>query len=166
MRPYEHLSGDPGRVLIIGAGNGNDVAVALSEGATSVDAVESPLVPRNPYVAFMLEQFGRPKRNAAVQCDCERDANPSVLQVMSLANHPRLLQKIADPAGRAAKVAKVAPGDDARVEELYLAVLGRRPDEAERAACRKYLAAAASVDKGLQGIMWSLLNTREFVLQH
>jgi spermidine synthase len=40
VRPYEHLLGDPGRVLIIGAGNGNDVAVALSEGATSVDAVE------------------------------------------------------------------------------------------------------------------------------
>jgi hypothetical protein len=40
VRPYEHLTGEPGRVLIIGAGNGNDVAVALSEGATSVDAVE------------------------------------------------------------------------------------------------------------------------------
>ncbi|HSL11942.1 MAG TPA: spermidine synthase [Actinomycetota bacterium] len=40
VRPYEHLQREPGRVLIIGAGNGNDVAVALSEGATSVDAVE------------------------------------------------------------------------------------------------------------------------------
>jgi hypothetical protein len=40
VRPYEHLTADPGRVLIIGAGNGNDVAVALDEGATSVDAVE------------------------------------------------------------------------------------------------------------------------------
>ena len=38
--PYRHVDGPPGDVLIIGAGTGNDVAVALDEGATSVDAVE------------------------------------------------------------------------------------------------------------------------------
>lgn len=38
---YERFTGDsPGSVLIIGAGSGNDVAVALVRGATSVDAVE------------------------------------------------------------------------------------------------------------------------------
>ena len=39
--PYEHL-GDrgPGRMLIVGAGNGNDVAVALAAGAEHIDAVE------------------------------------------------------------------------------------------------------------------------------
>lgn len=40
-QPYEFLGGrPPGRVLIIGAGSGNDVAVALSKGAAEVDAVE------------------------------------------------------------------------------------------------------------------------------
>ncbi len=39
--PYDRLgSGAPGRVLVVGAGTGNDVAVALSKGAASVDAVE------------------------------------------------------------------------------------------------------------------------------
>ena len=39
--PYRHLrSRTPGDVLIVGAGNGNDAAVALSEGAKHVDAVE------------------------------------------------------------------------------------------------------------------------------
>ena len=38
---YERFSADsPGEVLIIGAGSGNDVAVALARGATAVDAVE------------------------------------------------------------------------------------------------------------------------------
>ena len=38
---YERFTGgEPGDVLIIGAGSGNDVAVALARGATSVDAVE------------------------------------------------------------------------------------------------------------------------------
>jgi SAM-dependent methyltransferase len=39
--PFERLArADPGRVLVVGAGTGSDVAVALSLGATSVDAVE------------------------------------------------------------------------------------------------------------------------------
>jgi hypothetical protein len=39
--PYKHLgTRGPGRVLIVGAGNGNDVAVALAQGAEHIDAVE------------------------------------------------------------------------------------------------------------------------------
>ncbi len=39
--PYHRLvDGSPGRVLVVGAGTGTDVALALSRGATSVDAVE------------------------------------------------------------------------------------------------------------------------------
>jgi SAM-dependent methyltransferase len=38
--PYERTVGEPGDVLVIGAGTGTDVAVALARGATSVDAVE------------------------------------------------------------------------------------------------------------------------------
>ena len=38
---YERFTADsPGEVLIIGAGSGNDIAVALARGATAVDAVE------------------------------------------------------------------------------------------------------------------------------
>lgn len=39
--PYERMRGNPLRdVLIIGAGNGSDVAIALAEGAKHIDAVE------------------------------------------------------------------------------------------------------------------------------
>lgn len=38
--PYRLLNRPPGRVLVLGAGTGNDVSVALDEGATRVDAVE------------------------------------------------------------------------------------------------------------------------------
>ena len=56
--PYTHLVRPPGNVLIVGAGNGNDVALALAEGADHVDAVEidprlqlagSELHPARPY---------------------------------------------------------------------------------------------------------------------
>ena len=44
--PYR-LVPNPGRVLVVGAGTGNDVAAALRHGATHVDAVEiDPLITR------------------------------------------------------------------------------------------------------------------------
>jgi hypothetical protein len=38
--PYERIRSTPRDVLIVGAGTGTDVAIALSEGATLIDAVE------------------------------------------------------------------------------------------------------------------------------
>jgi hypothetical protein len=132
----------------------------------SMKAVEIPFPPRNVFVNHMLEQFGRPQRNSGVQCDCERDSSGSVLQVLSFANHPHVWQKIADDKGLAARIAKEIPEDAARVEELFLNVLSRPPSAAEREACLRYMKDSPSPAKGLQGILWSLLNTREFVLQH
>jgi hypothetical protein len=128
--------------------------------------VEIPYMPRNSFVTFMLEQFGRPKRNSAIQCDCERDSNASILQVMSFANHPHVWQKIADTSGRVAKISKLETTVSDRIDAVFLSSLSRFPTDDERAACVKYLIDAESPEKGLQGVMWSLLNTREFLLQH
>ncbi len=50
--PYERAPGNPlNNVMVIGAGNGNDVAVALKRGAKSVDAVEI-----DPRIAEIGEQ--------------------------------------------------------------------------------------------------------------
>lgn len=132
----------------------------------TMKTVEIPYMPKNGFITFMLEQLGRPQRNSAVQCDCERDANASVLQVLSFANHPRVWEKIASDKGQAARIIKEIADDNARVEEVFLSTLCRLPTDAERQACLKYLKESESPAKGLQGIMWSLLNTREFLLQH
>ena len=58
LSPYRLLARPPGRVLVLGAGTGNDVAAALAMGAEHVDAVEidpdilemgRALHPSNPY---------------------------------------------------------------------------------------------------------------------
>ncbi len=128
--------------------------------------IEIPYRPRNGFVNFMLDQFGRPPRNSAVQCDCERGGDPSVLQVLTLASHPHVQEKIASPEGHAARLAKDVVERDKQIEELYLLTLSRPPDDDERAACTAYIEQSESPEKGLQGVMWSLFNTREFVLQH
>jgi hypothetical protein len=129
-------------------------------------AVEIPYTPKNPFVAFLLEQFGRPERNSASQCDCERDTNASVLQVLSLANHPRLRQKIADDKGRVARIVAEQAKDADRIEAVFLWTLCRPPTDEEKQACLRYLGESPSPTEGLRGVMWSLVNTREFLLQH
>lgn len=132
----------------------------------AMTAVQAPFAPQNRFVAFVLETYGRPQRNAAVQCDCERDGSGSIFQVLTLANHPRVWEKINDPAGRVSQLLK-SDGDPGNlIEELYLATVSRLPTELERSACLKFLADSASPQHDLYNILWSLINTREFLLQH
>jgi hypothetical protein len=131
-----------------------------------VPFVHAPSVPRNAFVLFMLEQFGRPARSPTAQCDCERDSSASVLQALGFANHPRVLEKIADGNGQVARIAKTHATDERRLEEIYLVTLSRLPLPEERRACLKHLRESETPTKGMQGILWSLLNTREFIVQH
>jgi hypothetical protein len=147
-------------------GVGEDMEMKFYHWRPDWKTVEIPYAPKNAFVTFMLEQFGRPQRNSGVQCDCERDSNASVLQVLSLANHPRIRQKIADDKGHVARILKAHTDDGRRLDEIFLVALCRLPSDAERQACASYIRESASPAEGYRGVMWSLLNTREFLLQH
>lgn len=132
----------------------------------TMTTVQAPFAPQNRFVTFMMETYGRPQRNAAVQCDCEREGDASVFQVLTLANHPRVWEKIKDPAGRVARLAKSESDDASRIDDLFLATVSRLPATDEREACQAFVASADSPEHGLQNVLWSLINTREFLLQH
>ena len=132
----------------------------------TMTTVQVPFLPQNKFVTFVLETYGRPQRNAAVQCDCERDGSGSIFHVLLLTNHPRVWEKIRDPAGRAGKLLKASGDDGIKIDELYLATVSRLPTELERDECLKFLATSESPENGLQNILWCLINTREFLLQH
>ena len=76
-----------------------------------------------------LELLGRPPRESA--CECERSSGLQLGPVLSLLTGPVLNDAIKDPSNRIAKVV-AANADDAKVvEELYLAILNRRPTAKE-----------------------------------
>jgi hypothetical protein len=59
--------------------------------------------------------------------------------------------------------------DDAKLaEELYLTVFARPPTEAERKTAVEYLSQAASGDRRARAedLVWSMLNSLEFVFNH
>jgi len=51
------------------------------------------------------------------------------------------------------------------IEDLYWAALTRAPTEAERDAMARHVAAAKDRRKGLEDVLWALMNAKEFVLR-
>lgn len=147
-------------------GTRDDLDMKYYHWPENLKTVEVPYMPKNGFVVFVLEQFGRSERNSSVQCDCQRQSEASLLQVLSLANHPQIWKKISDPNGRVAKLMKEVAEPSQRVESLYLSTLNRVPTKEESEVCLTYLQNAESPEKGLQAVLWSLLNTKEFLLQH
>lgn len=112
-----------------------------------------------------MDAFGRP--NSSAECPCERDAKPSVVQALHLMNSTTLHEMLTNKTGRVERLAKsdMTPGQV--VEELYLASFSRLPEADEMAIARKAIGEdPASRRAGIEDVLWSLLNSAEFVFNH
>lgn len=116
------------------------------------------------FPSTFLTTFGRPLRNNA--CDCARGANPDLSQALHLVNSTTLHQKVIGDGGRIATLLKANKPEPEILEELYLATLSRRPHSDELTAIDELLRDAPSRPEGLQDLLWTLLNSSEFVFNH
>jgi hypothetical protein len=67
----------------------------------------------------------------------------------------------------ASPAAEPAPADVARiVRQAYLRTLSRPPTEAEASRATSYFSETASVREAARDLLWALLNTKEFVVNH
>ena len=64
-----------------------------------------------------MKIFDKPQRTQT--CDCERSSSPNLSQALFLYNDDALTSKIANPAGRLAKLLKQLPDDNQVLDELY-----------------------------------------------
>jgi ferric-dicitrate binding protein FerR (iron transport regulator) len=64
------------------------------------------------------------------------------------------------------KLIRSAVGREGAVETLYLVALSRRPSPAEVKRMTDYLARRKDTGEGYRGVLWILLNSSEFVLNH
>jgi hypothetical protein len=55
---------------------------------------------------------------------------------------------------------------DKYIREAHLRTFGRPPTDSESANARDYLAQADDPVAGLRDLLWALLNSREFLLNH
>jgi len=119
--------------------------------------------PRGEAAAF-LDAFGKPRRE--VVCECERTSDGSMGQALMLINGQEINTKISAPVGRVAELVRRRVPEPQAVEELYLATLSRRPNPGEVEDAVVLLRSSKSVSEGLEDLMWSLLNSREFLFNH
>lgn len=114
--------------------------------------------------SVFLDTFGRPNPNQ--DPPCERTSDTTVTQTLHLMNAPQLHSRVVSDEGRAAKLAKSDLPVDAIVEELYLLVYSRLPDEAEREIGRQLFAEPEMTRRrATEDLMWALLNTPEFMFK-
>jgi hypothetical protein len=116
---------------------------------------------------FRYLVFGRQVRRTNVQCDCEQGRDLALPQLLFMANHEEIRRKITADDGRVALLARNDKlTNEQRIEELFLAALGRPPSVDELKAALEYLPASPTLRKGLEDVLWSLVNTREFQLNY
>jgi Protein of unknown function (DUF1549)/Protein of unknown function (DUF1553) len=111
-----------------------------------------------------LMSFSKPVRD--VICECAREDDPALPQVLHLLNNADVLAKVKSSGGRVAGWLKVGKDDAWIVEHIYLATLSRRPTKHEAELVAKYLAGVKDRAAGLQDVQHALLNLNEFLLRH
>ncbi len=114
---------------------------------------------------YFLKLFGRPLRETA--CECERNAEASVAQVLHLMNSPEIQAKLSYSGGAVRRMEREFADNGALAEELYLNFYSRYPTDAERSAAVEYLAkSAGNRRQAAEDLAWSMLNSLEFVFNH
>ncbi len=100
-------------------------------------------------------------------CECERDNGSNMLQALHFINGKTILGRVQNPAARPSQLVKQKLGDKELVTELYLWSLARHPSDKELQVSRDFLRTHAERRvEAVQDLMWSLLNTRDFLLNH
>ncbi|MFM8282499.1 MAG: DUF1549 domain-containing protein [Planctomycetaceae bacterium] len=134
--------------------------------AGTLAGTRSVQLPDPNFNNYFLTVFGRPNGDSA--CECERVSEANLAQSIHLINSSDILGKLGGADGRAAKLAGDASRDDAaKIDELYRVAFSRPPSAEERALVEQYLAAHAdNRPAAFEDVIWSLLNTKEFLFNH
>ncbi|MEO1999378.1 MAG: DUF1553 domain-containing protein, partial [Planctomycetaceae bacterium] len=111
-----------------------------------------------------LQAFTRPIRDVA--CDCARETEPSLNQVMHLMNNPSILARLDHPESHLGRMLQQDLPSPRIIERLYLATLNRRPTVAELQLIQRHLAEAASRERGMRDLQHALINSNEFLFRH
>ena len=153
-------------VDVLNSALGVEETFAAADGAppgTKVVEVGSSRI-ASPNLAYALRIFGRPPRTTA--CDCERAAEPALPQTLFRMTDASILAKLNDPKGRVAALGRSQLPDEELADELFLATLSRFPRPDEKAETVKHLREAKSRPAAVTDLVWALVNTREFILNH
>ena len=115
--------------------------------------------------SYFLKTFGRNPRE--ITCECERSAEPSMVQVLHLSNGETLNPKLADQQNLVARLIADGTDDTGVITSLFTAALCREPTDGE---LKKLLVVVNEYGDdratALQDVAWSILTSGEFTFNH
>ena len=117
---------------------------------------------KNPF----LKTFGRNARD--ITCECERSNQPSLVQVLHLANGSTINDKLAAKESRVTQLLATDPTPERIVDEAWIGCLSRLPTDAEKKPLVELLAAVPAEEKraAVEDLWWSLMTSREVLFRH
>lgn len=143
---------------------------------TFARALERPLSAEQ-LLRSLQRATGTPTEGSAVEAD-ERafvaafpdlmpdTYNPTLQQALFLTNSP-LVDRLLKPAtGNATQTIATLPTPAARVREAFARVYARLPDPQEQKQCEAFLATSPTPERGVQSLLWALVTSAEFLVNH
>ena len=97
--------------------------------------------------SYFLKTFGRPER--IITCECERSAEPSMVQVLHIMNGGTLNNKLSAADNRLSQLLAAKTPSNKLVDEAYLTALSRYPTAVEKKSILAILADADAKDSQL-----------------
>jgi hypothetical protein len=147
-------------VLNCALGTSEDFGPDVPRGIKAIEVAPNRLN-QNTTAALAFRVFGRPQR--LTTCECERSPEPALPQTLFLMTETAVLRKI--ETGRLPQLLQSNKSDAEIVEELFLATLCRYPTEREKSEALAHVAKRGR-QSAFSDLLWALVNSREFVLNH
>ena len=115
-----------------------------------------------------MKVFGKPDRS--INCDCERVNEPTLLQAIFTQNDPLLRMRLAD-SGWMIEIEDAGDAGESLdrrilIEQVWLRTVGRMPTDADHARAKKHLSQSPTLTEGIVDLLWAMMNSKEFLLNH
>jgi hypothetical protein len=128
------------------------------------DVKKAILLPNEKARSEFLEIFGRSER--ITSCECETSLAPNLSQVLYLLNSEELQRKLTDKARIVVELANPEKTAGEVVEALYFRTFSRPPNPEEFQDAVKLLESALNRKTAIEDLLWTLLNSKEFLFNH
>lgn len=120
------------------------------------------------YVRYELHPFlrvmGQPNRTET--CECAREPHFGRKQALELSVGQLISKRLSDPKNRLGRLMESGQSDAGILSELYSCALSRSPSPATAKRFLAHVAGSSDRRQAWEDILWTMLNSQEFVFQH
>ena len=116
--------------------------------------------------SYFLKSFGHADRTQT--CECERNNQPSVAQMLHISNGDTLNDKLKKSDNRITRLLAAKLSNEQLIDEAFLNAFARFPTPDEKLKCVKQIALAGEVSRrdAIEDLFWALMSTKEFIFNH